>query len=201
MSTTNESSTSAFSSSNEAYLFSLESRAMEKFYLLSDKLPAAGALSLIAMILNLVQTTLLGFNHTFNFGSITKQISKYFGFISRQWIFDETNYTTFQVVMGVTLTILLISLFYFIYFVSQDDFNWSSTFEHLTATLSFVISHILFVPLLGIFLTAFECDYDDSKLWTYKNIDCYLFPNDISLAFCSLGISMLIAISYFPQIL
>eukprot|EP01080_Neovahlkampfia_damariscottae_P008956 gene8956-905_t len=200
MSTTNESSTSAFSNSNDAYLFSLESKVMEKFYVISSNLPSGRILSGFTLLFSLIQTCLLGFNHTFNFGFYTNQVSKYFGYASRQWIFDEYDYSVFQVIMGVSLSFTLIVMFYFIYFINQEHFNWSSSLELLAASMLFIISHGLYVPLLGIFLTAFECDYSTLKLSTYTQISCFLYPNDVSLAFCSMGLVMIMGISIYPQI-
>jgi hypothetical protein len=200
MSTTDQSTTSAFSNSNDAYMFSLESKILEGFYGISSKLPFPLFFSVVSLLINLFQVSLLSFSRTFNYGYTSKMVSKYLGYISRQWIFDETNYTVFQVVMGVAFSVVVVYLLVMVYFTQQED-NSIKKIQNISATALFLLSHLMFVPFLGIFFTSLECNYETSTLWSYSNIQCYLYPNDISIAFCTMGILILLALSIVPQIL
>jgi hypothetical protein len=200
MSTTDQSTTSAFSNSNEAYLFSVESKILEGFYGITSKLPFPWIISLLSLFINLFQVSLLSFSKTFNFGYTSKMVSKYLGYVSRQWIFDETNYTVFQVVMGVSFGIVVVYLLLMVYFTQQEDTSIKKI-QKISAAALFILSHLMFVPFLGIFFTSFECNYETSTLWSYSDVQCFLYPNDISIAFCTIGILILLMLSFVPQFL
>jgi hypothetical protein len=114
MSQTSDTQVSAFSQTNTHFISSFESQYMNTLHKLSSNLFHSQLISIFALLMNLFQTAFLSFNKSFNFGLTTKVISKYFGFISRQWIFNEQK---FEALIAVTLSTLLFLFFVFCFLV------------------------------------------------------------------------------------
>jgi hypothetical protein len=199
MSQTSETQVSAFSQTNTHFISSFESQYMNTLHKLSSNLFHSQLISIFALLMNLFQTAFLSFNKSFNFGLTTKVISKYFGFISRQWIFNEQK---FEALIAVTLSTLLFLFFVFcflVYLIKQAEIGKLS--KRIACTLVFVVTHCFFVPFLGIFFTTFECNYSTLHLFVYPQVHCYLFPNTTTIAFATVGLILLLCISFGTQLL
>jgi hypothetical protein len=190
---------SAFSDSNSNFIGETESRYLGTFNILSSNLLHSKLLSTMALFFNLIQTIFISFYWNFNFGPTTKAISKYFGFVTRQWIFDEKNFETFIVVVIFAFVLLLVLVALFFYILQLDEIN--GTLKTLVTTLFFLLTHVLFVPLTSIFLTSFECNFDTFHLQVYPTVHCYLFPNTTTIGFAGVGLIFLLFLSFGSQLL
>jgi hypothetical protein len=199
MSKTSETQVSAFSESNSHFINSFESQYMNTLHKLSANLYYSQLVSILGLLLNLFQTALLSFDKNYNYGPTTKLISKYFGFISRQWIFNENNFNV-HIAVTVVALLLLLFLFSFLFYLFQQD-EISKASKRITCTLVFLVTHCFFVPFLGIFFTTFECDYNSLHLYVYPQVHCYLFPNTTTIAFAVVGLILLFCISFGTQLL
>jgi hypothetical protein len=199
MSRFSDTDVSAFSDSNTNFIGEVESKYLATFNILTSKLLHSKLLSYFALFLNLIQTTFINFYWNFNFGPITSEISKYFGFVTRQWIFSEKNFETFIVVIIFAFILLLLLVSLFFYVLQLDEI--SSTLKTLVRTLLFLLTHAFFVPLTSIFLTTFECNFETYHLQVYPTVHCYLFPNTTTIGFAGFGLIFLLFLSFGSQLL
>jgi hypothetical protein len=190
---------SAFSDSNSNFIGEAESRYLGTFNILSSNLLYSKLLSTVALFFNLIQTIFISFYWNFNFGPITKSISKYFGYVTRQWIFDEKNFETYIAVVIFSFILLLVLVTLLFYILQLDEIN--GTLKTLVRTLFFLLTHVLFVPLTSIFLTSFECNFDTFHLQVYPTVHCYLFPNTTTIGFTGVGFIFLLFLSFGSQLL
>jgi hypothetical protein len=194
---TNVSLLSAFS--NDEKTFSIVNQKLQKgAFSLNSRISAPMFLSTFIFVLNFIQTTFIGFNRLIDYGENTKVVSKYFSFVTRQWIFTETSYTTFLVVLILSFVFVLFTIVIFVWVIQKDDFKWEFVLN-FTSNLIFVTTHALFVPFLSIFATAFECNGKTGKLVNFEQMECVVFPNDLAMAISTFGCFFLLTLSFWSQ--
>jgi hypothetical protein len=194
---TNVSLLSAFSNDGKSYSF-INTKLQKGTFKLNSRISVPMFLSTFIFFLNFIQTTFIGFNRLINYGEYTKVVSKYFSFVTRQWIFTETSYMTFLVVLIISFVFVLFTSVIFAWVIQKDDFKWEFVLN-FTSNLIFITTHALFVPFLSIFATAFECDQKTGKLVNFEQMVCVVFPNDLAMAISTFGCFFLITISLWSQ--
>eukprot|EP01080_Neovahlkampfia_damariscottae_P003141 gene3141-5457_t len=138
----------------------------------------------------------MSFSHWNHYGYYTTLISTLL--TKPLFIFSDSSYSSFLVILIITFVYINFNVIIFIWVIQKEDLS-TEFFLKLTATKLFVTTHLFFVPVLNIFLSAFECNYTTGDHLYFKGRDCVVFPNDLAMTVSTFGMFSLIGISFYSQ--